>query len=367
MNWKRTTPVGRTGADGKRRSEKQYRHNDTSTAKRKQSNHIDFADVNRRCMAAMPGLVFQLVPGGMLRGAEYVVRNPTRADRKPGSFKINVKTGQWADFADPNATGGDVIALAAYLHGTNQGQAARYLASLLGVTAPCIDAGRPYSHHNGAFVVRNPAADDAERTARAVPIYQEAVSLAGTIGEAYLRRRIGKGLPIIADVRFHPHCVRGTDDGIEHHPALVALLRDAQSNEPRAIHRTYLKPDGSDRLRGDFGKKALGPTAGAVIKLVPDDCVTTGTGLCEGLEKSIALLAIGWSPIWCSTGTSNMAAFSVLEGIEALTIFADHDEPGQKAAASCAKRWSDAGKEVVIRTPHAADADWSDVLVEAVS
>ena len=30
---------------------------------------------------------------------EYVALNPTRADKRAGSFKINLQTGRWADFA----------------------------------------------------------------------------------------------------------------------------------------------------------------------------------------------------------------------------------------------------------------------------
>ena len=42
--------------------------------------------------------------------------NPTRADRRPGSFSVNTRTGRWADFATGDR-GGDVVSLAAYLHG----------------------------------------------------------------------------------------------------------------------------------------------------------------------------------------------------------------------------------------------------------
>jgi hypothetical protein len=66
-------------------------------------------------------------------GHEWVARNPTRADRKPGSFRVNLRTGRWADFATGDA-GGDPVSLAAYLSGTGQAEAARALADMLGVT-----------------------------------------------------------------------------------------------------------------------------------------------------------------------------------------------------------------------------------------
>ena len=42
--------------------------------------------------------------------------NPTRPDRRAGSFKVNLRTGRWADFATGDK-GGDAVSLAAYLSG----------------------------------------------------------------------------------------------------------------------------------------------------------------------------------------------------------------------------------------------------------
>ena len=45
------------------------------------------------------------------------------------SFKVNLQTGQWADFTLADARGGDPISLAAYLSGASQAEAARALAA----------------------------------------------------------------------------------------------------------------------------------------------------------------------------------------------------------------------------------------------
>jgi hypothetical protein len=68
-----------------------------------------------------------------VRGREYVVRNPKRADTRPGSFKVNLRTGQWADFATGDK-GGDLIALVAWRFDVPQLEAARRLASLLSIS-----------------------------------------------------------------------------------------------------------------------------------------------------------------------------------------------------------------------------------------
>lgn len=92
---------------------------------------IDFDAINRDALVNLTALLRRWLPDGRLVGREYQARNPTRADRRPGSFKVNVTTGKWSDFATSDK-GGDVISLAAYLSGTGQAEAARALADMLG-------------------------------------------------------------------------------------------------------------------------------------------------------------------------------------------------------------------------------------------
>jgi hypothetical protein len=96
------------------------------------AEHLDFEAINRSALSVLPSLLTRWAPGGTVHGSEYVARNPTRADRRPGSFKVNMRSGKWADFATGDK-GGDVISLAAYLSGTRQVEAAQQLASMLGV------------------------------------------------------------------------------------------------------------------------------------------------------------------------------------------------------------------------------------------
>ena len=55
-----------------------------------------------------------------------------RADKKPGSFKINLTTGKWGDFSTGDR-GGDLVSLAAYVSGLPQRESAIRLAESLGV------------------------------------------------------------------------------------------------------------------------------------------------------------------------------------------------------------------------------------------
>lgn len=93
---------------------------------------INFAAINAVCLARLPSLLAQWLPDGRLYGREWVALNPTRADRHAESFRINADSGIWADFATPDK-GGDAISLYAYLHGLSQSDAARTLATSLGL------------------------------------------------------------------------------------------------------------------------------------------------------------------------------------------------------------------------------------------
>jgi hypothetical protein len=93
---------------------------------------IDFDGIAAAALRRSELIVRRWLPAGKREGREWVARNPRRADRRPGSFKVNLATGRWADFATGDA-GGDLISLAAYLLSISQGEAARRLSDMLGL------------------------------------------------------------------------------------------------------------------------------------------------------------------------------------------------------------------------------------------
>ena len=111
-----------------------YLANNCGCVIRQRHDPIDFARVNAAALVVLPVLLARWLPDGRRRGVEWTARNPTRADRRPGSFRVNLRTGRWADFATGEA-GGDVVSLAAYLFGLGQAAAARNLAGALGLEA----------------------------------------------------------------------------------------------------------------------------------------------------------------------------------------------------------------------------------------
>lgn len=179
---------------------------------------------------------------------------------------------------------------------------------------------------------------------------------------AYLEARACVTPPADGDLRWHP-ALRHPSGHVG--PALVALVTDAQTCEPLTLHRTWIAPDGR--------KAAVNPPrlllgghrkAGGVIRLWPDEAVSTSLAVAEGIESALSL-AHAHQPVWSLIDAGNLAALPVLAGIERLVIGADHDAAGTKAARQCASRWHAAGARAYIVTPPQERTDLNDIAKEA--
>lgn len=268
-----------------------------------------------------------------------------------GSLSVDVRKGVWRDHE--TGEGGGVLDLIR----ARTGLTGREALDWIGLPPEDTDHTRRRAPKPEPRPDSQTEAEAVQRIERAGAIWREAVAITDTLAAAYL---IGRGCilpPAGADViRFHPACPY--QGGAV--PAMIALMTTAEGNRPVAIHRTPLRPDGTrDRNRP---KRMLGPSKGAVIRLSPDDDVTLGLGLSEGIETGLSVLAAGWAPIWAAGSAGTIRTFPVLTGIEALTIFADHDASGAglDAARACAQRWADADREAIVRAPRAVGHDWND-------
>jgi hypothetical protein len=201
--------------------------------------------------------------------------------------------------------------------------------------------------------------EDAKRLKRATVIWDRTLPIAGTDGEAYLAQRgiVFDDVPDLGGLRWHPKCPWGTGTA----PCIVSRFTDAITVEPRGIWRRPLTGE---------KPKSLGPTAGCVIRLWPDDCVELGLVLGEGVETTLAAATrithrfTLLRPAWAAGSSGNIASFPALGGLEALTLLVDHDEnrTGERAAEQCARRWSDAGKKVIRLMPGDLGNDFNDLV-----
>lgn len=181
------------------------------------------------------------------------------------------------------------------------------------------------------------------------------------VAAEYLRARCCRLPPADGDLRWHaslrhPSGYRG--------PALVALISDARTREPMSLHRTWIQANGQ-KAEIDPPRLLLSGHAkvGGVIRLWPDESVSHGLGIAEGIETALSL-AHAMPPVWSLIDAGNLAAFPVMSGISALTIAADHDPAGQRAAEACGMRWAAAGATVRVVLPPEPGADLNDVVAE---
>jgi Toprim domain len=159
-------------------------------------------------------------------------------------------------------------------------------------------------------------------------------------------------------LRFHPQCPWQTYKV----GCLLARYSDAVTGEPRGIWRRIVE------VGVNVTPMTLGPQAGCVIRLFPQ--VSKRLVIGEGIETTLAaatrLTHRGkpLRPAWATGCAGNMRQFPVLDGVEQLIILVDHDASGtgQKAAAECAQRWHDAGREVIRLMPKKLGSDFNDMV-----
>lgn len=176
----------------------------------------------------------------------------------------------------------------------------------------------------------------------------------------YLRARLCVIPPVEGDLRCHP--------ALKHPsgytgPALVGLITDASTGHPLSLHRTWIKGDGR-KADVDPPRLLLGGhrKQGGVIRLWPDEAVTMGLGVAEGIETALSL-AWAYAPVWACIDAGNLTSLPVLPGIGALVIGADNDAAGTAAAQQCAQRWANVGAEVYVTRQ--SENDLNDILKEA--
>lgn len=205
-----------------------------------------------------------------------------------------------------------------------------------------------------------PATDDGAKSRMALRIWNETRDARGTLAETYLASR-GLTLDERAreSVRFHPSLQFGAKTA----PGMVALYRDLRTDEPKAIQRTFLSPEGRKLERW-----MLGPVQNAAVKLDPDDEVSERLIVGEGVESCLAAREYRYRPCWALGSAGAIARLPVLPGVERLAILGEKGDGGanERAARDCARRWKAAGAEVKWIEPMLGD-DANDVLLAGMA
>lgn len=198
-------------------------------------------------------------------------------------------------------------------------------------------------------------AERAKRESLARALWKQSLPIGGTLAETYLRHR-GITCPLPATLRFHRACWHGAS--FQRLPAMVALV---QGGDGWAVHRTYLREDGTGKATVEPAKAMLGVVAGGAVRLsgAPARLVVA-----EGIETALALLCglvDGPAAVWAGLSTSGLRGLHLPAMPGRLTIACDGDAAGRAAALALAERAHALGWHVTTIDP-GDGADFNDIL-----
>lgn len=268
-------------------------------------------------------------------GGEFV--GPCPACGGTDRFAISVKKRVFVCRGD---AGGDVIALARHLDGTD------FIAACEALTGEPPPGRRRDGHDNhppdraaqerrraeAMAKAEHQAETEAERAEQrrqtAGRIWYGAKPIAGTLAEAYLVKR---GIPAPPQgwpdcLRFHPSITHDLDRERPAGPALIARV-DGPQGRPCGVWRIYLAPEAT-KIAGN-AKLGLGAVAGGAVRL---GGAGEHIGGAEGIETALA----AWTleryrlPVWAMLSTSGISGFVPPEGLKRFTGFPDGDIPKRK-------------------------------------
>ena len=318
----------------------------------------DIDDIKRAANARM----FELLPAlGITErpGASGYISmcNPMRKDRHP-SLTIWTRGG-FLTFKDhAGGAQGDVIDLVAYLKGwadlagKGRKEARRYLLEFTGlarVAPEQLERDRASSRKKQAEIEKKASEDQARAEGRAMALWLKArPDLLGTATDIYLRDARG------IDLRALPKGPRGGDrkPGVLRHidrhahaesgrsfPCMIAGCVDFALPIPRirAVHRTWLEIDGSDKAPIEPARKVWPGFAGLVIPIWNGDGdlsvrqarevgLQQTLVLTEGVEDGLsAALAAPEHRVWAVIALGNLGNVPVPACCDSIIVHRQND------------------------------------------
>jgi putative DNA primase/helicase len=198
--------------------------------------------------------------------------------------------------------------------------------------------------------------DQASKMALARSIWESAESAQETPVCTYLERRGISQCP--SALRYHKALKHGSTGLI--FGTMVAAVTVWPSRKITGIHRTFLLPGGRGKANVSQAKMALGCLAGGAVRLAAHGAAL---GLAEGIETALSVQQATGTPMWACLSTSGLKGVIVSDEVSEILVFADADDPGEKAACEAVRRFMNMGKAAkIIRPP--AGKDFNDVIIE---
>lgn len=200
---------------------------------------------------------------------------------------------------------------------------------------------------------------ERNRADMALRCWNETQPIQGTIGETYLRGR-GISCDLPGETRFHANCWHKSGQSF---PAIISAVTGLAKLRAPAVHRIYLRSDGSGKADVDPPKTMLGRTAGGGVVLsrnegpiVVTEGIETGLSLASGLLGEPATIIAALS-------TSGMQSLELPDAPKRLIIAPDGDDAGKLAAERLAERAYALGWDIGMMIPPTGK-DWNDLITE---
>ncbi len=199
----------------------------------------------------------------------------------------------------------------------------------------------------------------ADKQRRAGELWNRVGRASDTLVARYLASRGLAGLEDSTALRFGPSV--GHPGGGPKLPAMVARVADV-GGDTVAVHRTYLRADGSGKADVEPTKASLGAVWGAAIRLHPHD-PDRPLVIGEGIETAASAGIMLQAPAWSAISAGNLGGGLVLPNeVRDIIVAADTDDEGESRAQQAAWRWKREGRAVRIARPRRGD--WNDALLE---
>jgi putative DNA primase/helicase len=209
----------------------------------------------------------------------------------------------------------------------------------------------------GAKVPGDAATDRQRNQDKARILWSGGSPAVGTAADIYLTTRALPGLATSPALRFRADCPHPEGGG--RLPAMLAEIVGIDGTF-RAVHRTFLRRDGTGKANIAPPRASLGPVWGGAVRLDPlADALVIG----EGIETAASAGQVLNLPAWAAIAAGNLARGLMLPAeVRRVVIAADADATGEKAARDAAMRWRREGRSVQIARPEIVGRDFNDIL-----
>lgn len=225
----------------------------------------DFESLNTQLLSS--NCIKSWFPNALLHGNKLRIGN--LAGDKGSSLWVDLDTGAWKDHAT-GEYGSDLISLYAAINNLPQGEALKQLS-------------QNACNINITPQPKRPTVTKTNKNQEyALQLWRESQPSKNSPVCTYLNGR-GINSCIYNDIKYIPDHIHAPSE--KTFPIMISAIRHGKNNDFIGVHRTYIKPDGSNKAPVSPTKMMLGNSAEGAVKITP-----AGEKLliAEGIETALS-------------------------------------------------------------------------------